>query len=90
MLDIKCKISVTSLVALILQGRLHKAHTGNKAYAEESVFLSATSFSYGSSPLLMISVSCILVQLPSGVNDILNAKLAKCRSSVFNQVQPKH
>lgn len=32
----------------------------------------------------------ILVQLLSGLNDILNAKLAKCHSSVFNQVQPKH
>lgn len=38
-LDFKCKISLTPPVALLLQGRLHKAHTGNKAYAEESVVL---------------------------------------------------
>lgn len=80
MLDFKCRIPLTSLVTLLLQGRLHEACTGNKAYAEKSavfhralckcfcgsVFLSATSFTYGSSPLLMASasvsrLSCFLV-----------------------------
>lgn len=32
----------------------------------------------------------IQVQLLSGLNEILNAKLAKCHCSVFNQAQPKH
>lgn len=32
----------------------------------------------------------IVVQLLSGLNDILNAKLAKCQSSVFSQVQLKY
>lgn len=71
MLDFKCRISVTSLVTWLLQGRSHKACTGNKAYAEKSavfhralckcfchsVLVSATSFIYGSSPLLMTSAS---------------------------------
>lgn len=73
------KILVTSLVALLLQGKLHEAHTGNKAYAEESVvFHLHSAIQFFISNLIQLQKFtfthdiCLSsqVQLLSGVNDI--------------------
>lgn len=90
MLNFKCKISLT----LLLQGRLHKVCTGSKAYAEKisslpqgslqtllqfSVFISNVIHLW---KFIFADDICLSIQaqLLSGLNDILNAKLAKRHS----------